>query len=236
MADQVDDLAKAASLTAHVTKMHKAHDDHHMSMAQHHEAMAKLHKGCVDHHMKMAKAHAARHDEASGHFGQLKKMLGSEEVMGSNEPKPVDPKAGATPNLLTQAETLSEGDVTKIVETVTTSTMEKSIEKITEQVMKAVLVAMLGPEKVQEALKVAGANVDAAKGIGDRTNLAPTKIKTVVVTKDQDLEEDKPIPEPIDARKALGGDVAAQLALMKGVKPVEVPATLVDAIGTRVKT
>jgi len=82
------------------------------------------------------------------------------------------------------------------------------------------------------------APVNKTAGVGDRNNVPVARAATANVAKafDQPGPSGQPVTTRTDAEtqalvvKAAGGDQEAQLALMKGSKPSEIPSTLIDPL------
>jgi hypothetical protein len=80
--------------------------------------------------------------------------------------------------------------------------------------------------------------VAKAAGVGDRTNVPVARVASPNVAKafDQPGPSGQPVAARTDAEtqalviKAAGGDQEAQLALMKGATPGEIPTTLIDPL------
>jgi len=247
MAEESADLKKAASAKAHLGVMNEAHKAFHTKCS-------KIQEGVAEHCAKLAQLHQARAAEVTDHFSKLHKILGTaDEIpnLAEEKPEPVSPEKEGTPSVIKEAGPVDQKEEVKesaeekakeaeAAKTAMIDELKKSMRMEFDQLLKGVLVGIIGEEKAEIVLKEAAQPVaKATVGIGDRGAVvlgAGPIMRTMPVAKNADISStglETPLAkeEPADVSKALLGDSAEALRLMKGTKASEVPATLVGLVG-----
>jgi hypothetical protein len=244
MADEKADLQKAASAKGHLGMMREASKAFH-------EKCAKVSDGLAEHHTKLSKLHQARTAEVTDHFTKLHKILGTEEIenLADEKPEAINPEAGGTKDVSGVTAKVEKVEVEKvgvekaapvIDQAALIAELKKTMTAEFDQLLKGVLIGIIGEEKAKLALAEADEPVTkATPGIGDRSALsvgAGPVLRVMPVRKTDDapttgLDKPEVKEEPADIQKALSGDSAEALKLMKSSKASQVPTTLVGLVG-----
>ena len=219
MSDQNLLLAKAQNVATHLARVNKA-------VADFNEKMGEAHKA---HAAKVCELHKVHCEDLHKATSQLKKMLGIDsDIYGQGEAKPTDLQAVGTENIQHFKASGSEPLAALPADVMTKAEMIAMLDVYT----KSLVSALGGIEETP------GDVSQYAKGVGDRSQLAPMQRQSTQVSKAGDGTGPTAVatsahaanPSPELAKRALEGDTSALLEMFKSARPAEIPVTLSEPL------